>query len=228
MFGWPRHKQYERLTSFTVDELLNSIGPSQYYDLTPTIRIGLSSDRLQTFKSSPVCVKCGMKGQLFALEAHRKNYRSTDLHFNLYGFDTNKTEVLFTKDHIIPRSRGGNEELINLQTMCERCNCNKGNNLRDIKAEDIIVERLHDKYKNKDRKIRQLLVQRAMADQLAAMDKEQREAEKTKRRLEKAATAEIVAVRRKAAKKRKRLRYKARKRAKKELEKAAKDATIAA
>lgn len=34
-----------------------------------------------------------------------------------------------TKDHIIPKSKGGIDDLSNYQTMCERCNKEKGNEL---------------------------------------------------------------------------------------------------
>ena len=54
-------------------------------------------------------------------------------HLNLYGIDENGNEVLFTKDHILPKSKGGNDYITNYQTMCERCNKNKSSvmSLRD-------------------------------------------------------------------------------------------------
>ena len=36
-----------------------------------------------------------------------------------------------TKDHILPKSKGGKDEIDNYQTMCIRCNKAKGNNLED-------------------------------------------------------------------------------------------------
>ena len=41
--------------------------------------------------------------------------------------DDNGQEVLITKDHIIPKSKGGKDKLDNYQTMCVRCNKRKGN-----------------------------------------------------------------------------------------------------
>ena len=48
---------------------------------------------------------------------------------NLYAIDENGKEVLMTKDHILPKSKGGKDEIDNYQTMCIRCNEAKGNNL---------------------------------------------------------------------------------------------------
>lgn len=36
--------------------------------------------------------------------------------------DENGKEVLMTKDHIIPKSKGGANDISNYQTMCKRCN----------------------------------------------------------------------------------------------------------
>ena len=38
-------------------------------------------------------------------------------------------EVLFTKDHIVPKSKGGGNQMHNYQTMCTTCNIEKGSNI---------------------------------------------------------------------------------------------------
>ena len=82
--------------------------------------------RYYNFKNNgTVCVSCGLKGEYFRLERHALGGR-TSFHFNLYAVNGN--EILMTKDHIIPKSKGGKNHLNNLQTMCTKCNCRKGSN----------------------------------------------------------------------------------------------------
>jgi hypothetical protein len=85
--------------------------------------VKMSSTRYHTFKKSLTCAKCGLKANFFALEQSPKQDRC---HFNLYGINTNGREILFTQDHIIPKSKGGHPtNLNNLQTMCTHCNALK-------------------------------------------------------------------------------------------------------
>ena len=89
--------------------------------------ISMISDRYRTFIISGIkCVCCGIEAKYFAKE---KNTTSSRFHFNLYGIDDNNKEILFTKDHIIPKSKGGKNELTNYQTMCCKCNSRKGNDM---------------------------------------------------------------------------------------------------
>jgi hypothetical protein len=48
-----------------------------------------------------------------------------------------------TTDHVLPRSRGGRNDMINLQTLCFTCNMNKGDNYCDYRAEPPDVEELY-------------------------------------------------------------------------------------
>lgn len=86
-----------------------------------------NSQRYQTFFTKGMkCVCCGIEGKYFAKEKHEKDI---SYHLNLYGIDNNGQEVLITKDHIIPKSKGGKDELENYQTMCVICNQLKGNKI---------------------------------------------------------------------------------------------------
>ena len=84
----------------------------------------LKSSRLELFKTKGViCVACDLEGTYFALEAVGEERP----HLNLYAAGENGQEILFTKDHIKPKSLGGANALPNYQTMCEPCNGRKAN-----------------------------------------------------------------------------------------------------
>lgn len=88
-----------------------------------------NSQRYQTFFTKGCkCVVCGIEGKFFAKE---KFVDQSTYHLNLYAVDDNGDEILMTKDHIIPRSKGGIDDISNYQTMCKLCNEAKGNKLED-------------------------------------------------------------------------------------------------
>lgn len=85
------------------------------------------SDRYKVFFTKGYkCVKCGLEGSFFALE--KSTPEDGRYHLNLYAKKDGE-EILMTKDHIIPRSRGGKNSIDNYQTMCTICNCKKGNKI---------------------------------------------------------------------------------------------------
>jgi HNH endonuclease len=92
--------------------------------------VHMDSLRYQTFvKSGTVCVSCGLQAEYFALEQHvnpKKPIREERFHLNLYATTSAIREIMFTKDHILPRARGGGNGLDNMQTMCQPCNTAKG------------------------------------------------------------------------------------------------------
>ena len=90
--------------------------------------------RYQTFYQKGVkCACCGIEGTHFKLCGDERTNRR---HFNLFTEDG----MLMTKDHIIPKSKGGLDTVDNMQTMCERCNHDKGNYYPDIKLIHVQVE----------------------------------------------------------------------------------------
>lgn len=94
-------------------------------ELIQNYPIRLFSKRLQVFKyKGTICKFCNLEAQYFVIEQHKKN--NINFHINLYGVDLTGDEVLFTKDHIIPKTKGGSEDLKNFQTLCLPCNQKKG------------------------------------------------------------------------------------------------------
>jgi len=85
----------------------------------------MESQRYRLFKrDGTICVTCKLEGTFFRKERHEHDKQ---FHFNLYGINENNEEILFTKDHIIPKSKGGKNILSNYQVMCYTCNHIKGN-----------------------------------------------------------------------------------------------------
>lgn len=98
---------------------------TQFIDFDNEFIKGTSQRYAVFMRDNCICVKCGLKAAYFALERFEDQKR---YHLNLYGLKDNK-EILFTKDHIIPKSKGGKDNLDNYQTMC--CICN------ELKADEL-------------------------------------------------------------------------------------------
>ena len=88
-------------------------------------KVNMRSKRYILFaKKGLKCSKCGIEGVYFSLE-RGKSDKNGKFHFNLYALDEKDKKVLMTKDHIKPKSKGGNDTLDNLQPMCIKCNSEK-------------------------------------------------------------------------------------------------------
>ncbi len=84
---------------------------------------------MQLFKSKGTdCVCCGAKGAYFRKEKTKGPSSSyyCNWHLNLYAINEYGEEVLMTKDHILAKSLGGENEIDNYQPMCQNCNSKKG------------------------------------------------------------------------------------------------------
>ncbi len=87
--------------------------------------IKVNDDRYLNFiKNGFKCAKCGLEGKYVKLECNCKHGN----HLNVYGINEEGKEVLLTKDHIYPKSKGGLDNINNYQVLCEKCNINKKDN----------------------------------------------------------------------------------------------------
>jgi 5-methylcytosine-specific restriction endonuclease McrA len=123
--------QFERKEIYQPHEILDFLPDRSERGFDKTKRdydgdmMKMASDRYYTFAKALHCAHCGIIGKFFAKERHvDKNNKplSVGFHFNLYAIDKNGEDVLMTKDHILPRSKQGRNNLSNYQTMCEPCN----------------------------------------------------------------------------------------------------------
>jgi hypothetical protein len=120
-------KKYERVGTFTLGEVYTFLdSPDVTLNGFP---VNKDSLRYGLFRANNSCVGCGLQGLFYALERDGKSQKEL-YHLNLYGLHWGR-EVLFTKDHIKPRCRGGKDVMENLQTMCVTCNIKKGSDYAD-------------------------------------------------------------------------------------------------
>lgn len=120
-----------RYKTLSIDEVLPYIVDDkrvkhEFYGYN--VKVG--TDRLNVFKKELSCVCCGKKGSYFAIERHQVQVTP---HLNLYSEDN----ILMTKDHIVPKSKGGKDIIENYQTMCAVCNEKKGDNFTERKLASI-------------------------------------------------------------------------------------------
>lgn len=119
-----------QIKSYSLEEVFSAMGNRGR--LSDGVTFRPNSPRMQLFLTKGVaCVTCDIKGKIFILETHDIAIRP---HLNLYAENDNGELVLMTKDHILPKSRGGANHLDNYQTMCTNCNRIKRNTIEDDNA----------------------------------------------------------------------------------------------
>ena len=100
--------------------------------------VKMNSVRLKTFLTKGCkCVTCGLEGKWFykVMSNGQCSY-----HLELFGEKDGKL-VLMTKDHIIPKSKGGSNGINNMQTMCCHCNEVKKDNLTEENISKGVMKR---------------------------------------------------------------------------------------
>jgi 5-methylcytosine-specific restriction endonuclease McrA len=91
------------------------------------VNVKITSQRYKVFKENMKCSKCGLEGSFLAIEKDSL-LKTENYHMNLYAINSDGKEILMTKDHIKPISKGGKNIHSNYQTMCIICNVEKSNN----------------------------------------------------------------------------------------------------
>ncbi len=126
---------YIHLQSYEPESVLDLVDPnagSIEVDIKGTLHlIRIDSLRLQCFKRSRRCTRCGLEGTIISADTFTSRSDRDSTHFNLYAIFEGKARLM-TKDHIMPKSKGGANHLDNLQTMCDQCNNRKGSKILSL------------------------------------------------------------------------------------------------
>jgi len=129
-------KGYEIKSSHSVEDVFAAIRAKKKKFGCANIK---SQRIMNFFKNGTKCKFCGKRGTIFRIERSRRDggkIRRDDngWHLNLYALNSGKITMI-TRDHIIPRSRGGNNSLKNSQPLCSPCNISKSDHLpEELKA----------------------------------------------------------------------------------------------
>lgn len=132
--------QYEVIDDpLSPDEVLPLIGAGEKRSVLRGKSVRVTGTRLGAFKKGLECAGCGRVGSRFYVERHRKRHDDEKYgegwHLNLYAVNPNGSETLMTRDHIVPRSKGGRDKLSNCQTMCCRCNHKKADKMPEERTQ---------------------------------------------------------------------------------------------
>jgi len=114
--------------SYAIDEIVEYINSDESYVILNDTRVKVEGLRLNTFTKHTVCSSCGRAGSHFRIASKKKKKNGPHtFHLCLWSDD----KIQMTKDHIIPKSKGGADHLSNMQCMCTKCNMKKGNKITD-------------------------------------------------------------------------------------------------
>ena len=148
----PKH-----LASYPAQEILERTGSGKAAFTVDgkSYQVRMDSDRYKLFRQNRHCAACGLEGTHMVLDLP---YGHNQPHFNLYGLEDGQL-VLMTKDHIVPRTKGGRDEMANYQTYCHACNQIKGCDDLDNNQVRLIREALRQNKSLSRQEMRRMLLE---------------------------------------------------------------------
>lgn len=125
------------------DTLAQITNEDNYVDIVivgKTYPVNMGVSRLRIIKKSPVCACCGIRATACSLDLDVQSTKEAGelrYHINFYAATGVKDHnhqhmILFTRDHIVPKFKGGDETEENSQTLCFNCNCLKDSTEMDL------------------------------------------------------------------------------------------------
>ena len=130
----------ERITEISVEDFFN-LFPSktkakhrQKININDKqINVSINHSKYSMVKDKGFdCICCGITANKIYIEID--NMKSA--HVNFYHSSEDK-EIMLTRDHIIPRSKGGKDIQSNIQPMCEICNQKKADKI-ELKEQECL------------------------------------------------------------------------------------------
>ena len=116
----PTHDNLIRKSIYSIDEVYDKVKDVLFKKDKRLAKVDFDGDLIK-----------GNSQRYQTFFAKEKFADQSTYHLNLYAVDDNGDEILMTKDHIMPRSKCGIDDISNYQTMCKLCNEAKGNKLED-------------------------------------------------------------------------------------------------
>jgi len=110
-----------RLEQFKIDQIIPLIRCNRKARVQLCEQsVPVNSLSLRCFRAHGTnCARCGIKGIYFLLE---RDARENRFSLRLYAQSESGVEIPMTVDHIKPKSKGGKDNLNNLQPLCYLCN----------------------------------------------------------------------------------------------------------